>query len=113
MEDCIFCKIANGQISTAKIFENDNFVAFNDISPKAEVHILVVPKRHIESIKHLKETDKELMGEMIFVAKEIAEQKNLTGYKLIFNVGREGGQLVDHLHLHLLGGKDMPDGMDV
>ena len=102
--DCIFCKIAKGEMPTAKIFENNHIIAFDDIHPKALVHILIVPKKHIESIKHLDEVDKDLIGEIFLVAKKIAKDKNLEGYKLLFNVGREGGQLVDHLHLHLLSG---------
>jgi len=102
MEDCIFCKIAKGEIPSAKVFENDKLVSFNDINPKAKTHILIVPKKHIESVKHLEDADKELIGELFLVAKKIAEEKNLQGYKLVINVGREGGQLVDHLHLHLL-----------
>jgi histidine triad (HIT) family protein len=102
MEDCIFCKIAKGEIPSAKVFENDNLVAFNDINPKARVHILIVPKEHIKSIKHLGNGHKELIGEMVLAAQKIAKEKNLEGYKLVINVGREGGQLVDHLHLHLL-----------
>ena len=102
--DCIFCKIAKGEMPTAKIFENNHIIAFDDINPKALVHILIVPTKHIESIKHLDEVDKDLIGEIFLVAKKIAKDKNLEGYKLLFNVGREGGQLVDHLHLHLLSG---------
>ena len=103
MEDCIFCKIIKGEIPSTKVFENENIVAFDDINPKAKIHILVVPKKHIESIKHLEESDKELAGELLLLAvKDIANDKNMEGYKIIFNVGREGGQLVDHLHLHLL-----------
>lgn len=104
MEDCIFCKISNGEIPSVKVFENDKIIAFNDIKPKAKVHILIVPKKHIESVKYLEESDKELGGELILAGKKIGEEKNLEGYKLLFNVGREGGQLVDHLHLHLLSG---------
>ena len=102
MENCIFCKIINKEIPTNLIFENDNFVAFNDIKPKAKIHILIVPKKHIESIKTIEDSDKDLMGELLLVAKKIAKEKNMEGYELIFNVGREGGQLIDHLHLHLL-----------
>ena len=100
--DCIFCKIIKGEIPSAKVFETDALIAFDDIEPKAKVHILIVPKKHIESVKHLEESDKDLVGEMLFTAKKIAEEKKLLGYKLVFNVGREGGQVVDHLHLHLL-----------
>lgn len=100
--DCIFCKIINGEIPSVKVFEDDKIVAFNDINPKAKIHVLIVPKKHIESVKHLEEYDKELMGEIILAAQKIAKDKNLDGYKLIINVGREGGQLVDHLHWHLV-----------
>jgi len=102
MENCVFCKIINKEIPTDLIFENERFVVFNDINPKAKIHILILPKQHIESIKSLEEGDKELMGELFLVAKKVANDKNMEGYKLLFNVGREGGQMVDHLHLHLL-----------
>ena len=75
--DCIFCKIANGEIPSIKVFENEKIVAFNDINPKANIHVLIVPKKHIESIKHLEEADKELVGEMFLVAQKIAKEKNL------------------------------------
>jgi len=104
MEDCIFCKIVKGEIPSVKILETKDLVAFNDINPKAKVHVLIVPKKHIESVIYLEETDKELMGELVFAAQKIAKEKGLQGYKLVVNVGREGGQLVDHLHLHLLSG---------
>lgn len=102
--DCIFCKIIKGEIPSIKVFENDKVVAFNDINPKAKVHVLIVPKKHIESVKHLEVADKELVGELVLAVQGIAKEKNLQGYKLVINVGREGGQLVDHLHLHLLSG---------
>ena len=89
---------------SAKVFENENLVAFNDINPKAKVHILIVPKKHIESVKDLQDNDKELVGEMILAARKIAKENKLEGYKLVLNVGREGGQVVDHLHMHLLSG---------
>jgi len=102
MESCLFCKIAKGEVGSVKVFENENIFAFNDINPKAKIHILIIPKNHIESIKHLQQTDIKLAGEILLVAKEIADVKNMSGYKLIFNVGREGGQDVSHLHVHLL-----------
>ncbi len=102
--DCIFCKIIKGEIPSTKVLENDEVFAFDDINPKAKVHILIVPKKHIESVRSLELSDKGLMGEMVLVAQKIAKEKNLSGYKLVINVGRDGGQLVDHLHLHLLGG---------
>lgn len=102
--DCLFCKIIAGEIPSEKVFENNEIVAFNDIYPKAKIHILVVPKKHIESVKHLEETDKNLVGELIMAAKSIAKEKNMEGYKLVINVGKEGGQIIDHLHIHLLSG---------
>jgi histidine triad (HIT) family protein len=102
--DCIFCKIINGEIPSAKVLETDEVLAFDDIEPKAKVHVLIVPKKHIESVKHLEEIDKNLVSELVFTAQKIAKEKELEGYKLVFNVGREGGQIVDHLHLHLLSG---------
>ncbi|MCX6759872.1 MAG: HIT domain-containing protein [Candidatus Nealsonbacteria bacterium] len=103
--DCIFCKIANKEMAGEIIYENDKVVAFKDIYPKAAFHILIVPKKHIESVDKLEENDKELVGEMALAAKSIAKDNNVIGYKLVINVGRDGGQIVDHLHLHLLGGK--------
>ncbi len=84
------------------IFENDNFIAIKDIKPKAPIHLLIIPKKHIESVKEIKEQDKELMGELFLIAKKIAEDKNLESYKLKVHVGREAGQIIDHIHMHLL-----------
>ena len=107
MTDCLFCDIAKREKESNVQYEDDKFIAFDDIYPKAPVHILLVPKKHIHSVDHVKEEDRELMGSLILVAREIARQKGLQGYQLHFNVGREGGQIVDHLHLHILGGKDI------
>lgn len=88
------------------VYEDGGVVAFKDINPSAPVHILIVPKKHIESVNHLAEEDKELAGSLLLVAQKIAKILNVDkGYKLTFNVGKEGGQLVPHLHMHLLGGK--------
>jgi histidine triad (HIT) family protein len=103
---CIFCKILNKELPADIIYEDEKILAFKDIHPKAPIHILIIPKDHIISVDHLKEENKELIGELILAAKKIAEMKGLsTGYKLTINVGKDGGQEVDHLHLHLLGGK--------
>jgi histidine triad (HIT) family protein len=102
--DCLFCKISKGEIPSEKVFENENVFAFLDINPKAKIHVLIVPKKHIESVKTLEEIDKNLVGEMILAAQKIASEKNMDGYKLVINVGKDGGQIVDHLHLHLLSG---------
>ena len=103
--DCLFCKIINKEVPADIVYEDDEFLAFDDINPEAPVHILIVPKKHIPSVDHVEIGDKELMGELILVAQKIAREKKLKGYKLIINVGREGGQVIDHLHLHLLTGK--------
>ncbi len=102
MEDCIFCQIANKLTDTKLVYEDDEIIAFNDIKPLALTHILIIPKKHIPSVDHVEIEDKTLMGELILTAQKIARQKNLVGYKLQINVGRSAGQLVDHLHLHLL-----------
>lgn len=107
--DCIFCRIVKKEIPENFIYEDDTVVSFSDIHPSAPVHYLVVPKRHVVSVKDLSESDRELAAAMIFAAKKVAEEKKLKGYKLLFNVGREGGQVVDHLHLHLLGGWKSPE----
>jgi len=106
MKDCIFCKIAKKEEKAEIIHENDNLIVFKDIKPKAPIHYLIVPKKHIKSINELKEENKGLIGEMVLTAKKIAGKVGIkdSGYKLIFNVGRGGGQIVDHLHLHVLGG---------
>lgn len=104
MTDCLFCKIANKEIPAELVYEDKDLVVFKDIAPKAPVHLLIVPKEHIQSIGHLKGNHKEIISQMVYTAKAMAEKQNLKGYRLVFNVGREGGQIIDHLHLHLLGG---------
>ncbi len=105
-KDCIFCKIVNREIPTEFLYEDDNLVVFRDINPHAPVHILIVPKKHIRSINDLAENDREIISHMIMVGKDIAQKEsvNLSGYKLLFNVERGGGQVIFHLHLHLIGG---------
>lgn len=101
-EDCLFCKIAEKKVSSDIVYEDEAFVVFKDINPKAPLHLLIIPKKHIHSIDHVEDQDKELMGELILTAKMVARQHHLAGYQLHFNVGREGGQVIDHIHLHLL-----------
>lgn len=105
--DCLFCKIANGQMDTPFLFENENLVVFRDINPHAPVHLLIVPKRHIRSVNDLTTDDDDaIIAEMIMVAKQMAEAEKVdtSGYKLLFNVEKGGGQVIFHLHLHLIGG---------
>lgn len=106
MMSCIFCKIANKEASAEILSESKDVVIFKDIRPSAPVHYLVVSKKHIASIKEVVHEDEALMGHLIHMAKEAAEKLGLSGYKLVFNVGRDGGQIVDHIHLHILGGWD-------
>ncbi len=104
MLDCIFCKIVEGSVASTTVFEDDQIKAFKDIRPSAPIHILVVPKEHIESVANLEENHADLVARLVYTAKKIASDLGLTGYKLVFNVGRDGGQVIDHLHLHLLAG---------
>ncbi len=103
---CIFCKIAKKEIPTEFLYEDDLVVAFRDLHPIAPVHVLVIPKKHIASVADLNEKDEKLMGRMVLAAKKIAEDLKISGngYKLLFRVGRHGGQEVEHMHLHLIGG---------
>ncbi|MBA4336752.1 histidine triad nucleotide-binding protein [bacterium] len=103
MQDCLFCKILNKEINSEIVHEDDTCVAFKDINPKARVHLLIVPKKHIDSIAHMEEGDEKIMGHLINVAKKLAEQNDCKGYQLLFNVGREAGQIIFHVHLHLMG----------
>jgi histidine triad (HIT) family protein len=102
--ECIFCKIAKGEIPSDTVYEDGQVKVFKDIHPKAPVHLLVIPKTHIESIAHLEENHSDIIAKLIYTAKQVAGEAGLKGYKLVFNVGREGGQVVDHLHLHIMGG---------
>ncbi|MDP2638549.1 MAG: histidine triad nucleotide-binding protein [Candidatus Azambacteria bacterium] len=105
--ECIFCKIANKEIPAEIISEDERFVVFKDINPKASIHFLIIPKGHLGPISALGEQDKEIIGDIILKAKEIAENIGVakSGYRLIFNVGKDAGMEVDHLHLHFLAGK--------
>lgn len=106
---CLFCQIVDKKIPASIVFEDDELTAFNDINPKAPVHILIVPKKHIATIDHLEPGDELLIGQMVYVAQKIARDKGISenGYRLVFNVRSHGGQIVDHIHLHLLGGQPL------
>ncbi|RJQ14574.1 HIT domain-containing protein [Candidatus Parcubacteria bacterium] len=104
MRSCIFCKIVNNEIPSEAIFNDELVRVIKDINPKAPVHWLVVTKKHIPSIKESTKSEEILFGHIISVARDIAKKEKLLGYKLVFNVGKEGGQVIDHLHLHVLGG---------
>ncbi len=105
-EDCLFCKIVNCEIPSEFLYEDDEFVVFRDINPHAPIHLLIVPKKHIRSINDLEDHESALVGKMFLVAKQMAKAEgvNESGYKLLFNVEKGGGQVIFHLHLHLIGG---------
>jgi histidine triad (HIT) family protein len=107
MDDCVFCKIVKKELPAKFVYQDDDIVAFPSIAPQTPVHLLIVPKKHIKNVNDLKDSDADLAGRMILVGKKLAKEKEIdqTGYRLVFNVGPHSGQTIDHLHLHLLGGK--------
>lgn len=105
---CLFCKIVEGAIPSTPVYQDESSYAFADISPEAPVHILIVPREHIGSVAEAAEEHRPLLGHLMWVAAEIARQKGLiNGYRIVVNSGPDGGQTVDHLHLHLLGGRGL------
>lgn len=108
-QDCIFCRIVGGELPSSIVHEDDRAVAFRDVNPQAPVHVLVVPRRHVESVEQLTKEDLELAGHLLLVARNVARAEGLAdgGYRVVANVGDRGGQTVDHLHLHVLGGRRM------
>lgn len=104
--DCVFCKIADHQVSANIRFEDDEMIAFDDINPSAPIHVLLIPKVHIQSLATVGESDQALLGRMLYRAKLLAETLNIaeSGYRVTINVGKWGGQIVPHFHLHILGG---------
>jgi histidine triad (HIT) family protein len=107
MGDCIFCKIASGEIPARKCFEDDLVVAFHDIHPLRPTHILVIPRKHIASLAHVEAQDEPVLGRMLSIAQKLAaENGSSDGFRCIINTGRVGGQEVPHLHLHILGGPE-------
>jgi histidine triad (HIT) family protein len=105
---CLFCKIVAGEIPSKPVFEDELSYAFADLHPQAPVHVLIVPRRHIASTAEAEATHSDLLGHLLWAAAEIARDKGLgKGYRLVINTGEEGGQTVDHLHVHLLGGRAM------
>lgn len=107
MSECIFCKIAAGEIPSNKVYEDELVCAFHDVDPQAPVHVLIVPKRHIQSVNALTDADAALMGRIFEAARTIATALGVSdaGYRLVVNTGEDGGQSVKHLHVHLLGGR--------
>ena len=102
---CTFCSIIDKEIPSDIIYEDEKFLVFKDIQPKAPFHVLVIPKEHIVSLMEATKEHRSLMGDMIFLAKNVANKQGLSGYKILMNVGKDGGQEVDHMHLHVLASK--------
>jgi histidine triad (HIT) family protein len=102
--DCIFCKIISGAIPAKKVFEDEDFIAFHDIKPMARLHLLIVPKLHLESLKDCTQAQQSLLGKMLLLAPKLAADQGLVGFKTLINTGKEGGQEVFHLHTHVFGG---------
>ncbi len=109
MSDCIFCKIAEKKIPSKIVHEDDKAIAFEDVNPQAPTHVLVIPRKHVASIAELNDTDAGLLDHLMLTGNKIAKQKGIAegGYRIVVNTGRNGGQTVFHLHLHVLGGRPM------
>lgn len=108
MEDCLFCKIVDGEIESEILYEDEEIIAFPDINPVAPIHILIIPKEHIESADDLEKRHSEMVGKIFLVAKKIAKDMDLDeGYRIVNNCGEDGGQTVKHIHFHLIGGRQL------
>lgn len=106
-DDCLFCRIVRGEIPSDRVLETDDLIAFRDIDPKAPTHVLVIPRDHIDSVSAAEEDHRELLGSIQLAAAEVARREGIrdSGWRLVTNVGRDGGQSVEHLHYHVLGGR--------
>ena len=111
--NCIFCQIVAGKIPSEILYQDEQVIAFRDINPQAPIHLVIIPKRHIPSLTHLSEEDSPLIGHMVNAANELAKKEGIaeSGYRLVINCGKQGGQLVPHLHMHLLGGRRLSDAL--
>lgn len=107
--NCIFCKIINGEIPSQKVYEDDRILAFKDINPAAPIHIVIVPKEHISSANEINDSNKDVVGHIFKVAAALAKENGIAerGYRIVNNCGEEGGQSVNHLHFHLIGGRNL------
>jgi histidine triad (HIT) family protein len=113
MNDCLFCKIATGQINTEKVYEDSNVLAFKDISPQAPVHYLFIPKKHYQSLADVPENELGIITDLFKAMKQVADQEGISerGFRNVINTRKEGGQTVDHLHVHLMAGRKMGGNM--
>ena len=107
--DCVFCNIIAGKIPGDIVYQDEEIIAFRDISPQSPVHLLIIPRKHIASLLQITEDETPLIGHMVAMANQLAREEGVseTGYRLVINCGQQGGQLVPHLHLHLLGGRQL------
>jgi histidine triad (HIT) family protein len=105
--DCLFCRIAAGEIPSDRVLETESVIVFRDINPKAPTHVLAIPRRHLDSIADLTDADGDLLAELFGALRQVAGELGLKGYRVVSNVGAESGQSVFHLHFHLLGGRSM------
>jgi histidine triad (HIT) family protein len=107
--DCIFCKIANGQIPSKKIYEDEKVIAFHDISPEAPIHFLVIPKDHIQSVNEISEENANIISHIFLVINKLVRELSIekTGYRVVNNCGKDGGQSVNHIHFHVLGQREL------
>ena len=113
VDDCIFCKIVAGDIPSKNVYQDDEVIAFRDINPVAPTHVLIIPRRHIASLAELPDSETPIIGHMARVANQLAREEGIaeSGYRLVVSSGEEGGQVIPHLHMHLLGGR--PLGMGI
>jgi histidine triad (HIT) family protein len=113
MSDCIFCKIAGGEIPCTKVYENDKVLAFDDVNPAAPVHVLIIPKKHLSTLMDLDDENIAIAGDLIQAAQKVAQIKGIAekGFRTVINCNAWGGQIVFHLHMHVLGGKKLRDEM--
>ena len=107
--DCIFCKIAEGEILSKKLYEDEKVIAFYDISPEAPIHFLVIPKKHIKSVNEVSEENANIISHIFLVINKLVKELNIaeTGYRIVNNCGKDGGQTVDHMHFHVLGQREL------
>ncbi len=109
MSDCLFCRLIKGEVKSKAVYEDDEIFAFEDISPQAPIHLLIIPKKHISGVTQLREEDRELVGKIYLVARRMAEEHSLgeSGFRVVINSGPDAGETVKHLHFHLLGGREL------
>jgi len=113
MMDCVFCQIVAGKIPSKTLYQDEEVIAFRDINPMAPTHLLIIPKRHVPSLAHLSDAETPLIGHMVKIANQLAREEGISesGYRLVISCGEEGGQLVPHLHMHLLGGRRLSSAL--